>query len=170
MNYIKTSKTEVDQSVRIEELTKDTIVGIANKEVSFTIIVSKRTKRVLLEMFRVCGKPKKFAPYVFAAAIGLGIKQAPFKSSDLIVDIEYPGYEQEILRIIRQMNPEIEVYFTTIGRKSFAHYAAYGVYTGKRNADMRIDTRKFIKILFKENKNGSRTVTPRNESGDSQPK
>ena len=170
MNKIQTKKVEVDQSVRIEELTKDTILGIANKQVSFTVVVSKRTKRVLREMFRVQGRTKKFAPYLFAAAIVEGLKHAPFQTSDIIVDIEYPGYEREIIQIIKQVYSGIEVYFTAIGKKSYAHFTAYGVYIGKRKADLRIDTKKIAEILFGETKNGPRTVTPRNESGDSQPK
>ena len=170
MNKIQTGKVEVDQSVRIEDLTKDTIVGIANNQVSFTVVVPRRTKRVLRELFRVQGRTKKFARYVFAAAVGEGIKHAPFQSSDVIVDIEYPGYEREILQIIKQIHPSIEVYFTAIGKKSHAHFAAYGVYIKKRNTDLCVDTRKMIEILFGKTKNGPRTVTPRNESGDSQSK
>ena len=99
MNKIQTKKVEVDQSVRIEELTKE-----------------------------------------------------------------------EIIQIIKQVYSGIEVYFTAIGKKSYAHFTAYGVYIGKRKADLRIDTKKIAEILFGETKNGPRTVTPRNESGDSQPK
>ena len=170
MDNIQTGKIEVDQSIRIEELTKDTMLGIANEDVAFITVVPKRTKRVLYEMFRVQGKIKKFAPYVFAAAAGKAIYQVPLRTSDLIVDIEYPGYEREIIWIIKQMNPGIEIYFTAIGRRSPAHYAAYGAYIGKKNVDFWLDSKTLIAVLFKENKNGSRIVTPRNKSGDSQPK
>ena len=105
-------KLEVDQSVRIEELTKDTILGIANEQVSFTAIVPKRVKRALHEEFRRQGKPKKFAPYVFATAVSALIQRMPFKSSVIVIDIECPGYEQEILEIVKQCHPQMEVYFT----------------------------------------------------------
>jgi hypothetical protein len=142
-------KLEIDQSVRIEELNKDTILGIANKEARFTVIVPKKAKRALYEKFRCQGKPKKFAPYVFAISISEALRKAPFKSSDIVIDIEYPGYEQEIIKIIKQQYPEIEVYFTTIGKKSPAHFVAYGVNIKKIKADYRINSTRLLSILKK---------------------
>lgn len=147
-------KIEIDQSVRVEELTRDTILGIANKQASFTFVIPRRAKRVLYEKFRRQGKPKKFAPYVFAAAVSEALKRAPFKSSDVVIDIEYPGYEQEILKIIKRQHPETEVYFTALGKKSHAHFAAYGVHIGRKKADQRISATRLLELL-KEIKNGS---------------
>ena len=165
---MKTGKVEIDQSIRVEELTKDTIVGIANKQVSFTLIIPRRAKRVLYEEFRRQGKPKKFAPYVFAVAVSEALQRAPFHSSDIVIDIEYPGYEREILQIVKQRHPEIEIYFTSIGKKSPAHFAAYGVYKGRKNTDQKISTTKLLKLI-EETKNGSRAVTRRDKPDDSQP-
>ena len=151
-------KLEVDQSVRIEELTKDTILGIANEQVSFTAIVPKRVKRALHEEFRRQGKPKKFAPYVFATAVSALIQRMPFKSSVIVIDIEYPGYEQEILEIVKQCHPQMEVYFTAIGKKSPAHFAAYGVHVGRKKSDHQISIIKLLSILA-ETKNDPRVVT-----------
>ena len=165
---MQTRKIEVDQSVRVEELTRDTILGIANERVSFTIVIPRRAKRVLHEKFRRQGKPKKFAPYVFAAAISEALQRAPFQSSDVVIDIEYPGYEQEILEIVKRRHPEIEVYFTSIGKKSPAHFAAYGVHTGRKSADQIISITKLLKLM-EEIKNGPRAVTRRDKPDDSQP-
>lgn len=167
-DQIQTKRIEVDQSSRIEELTRDTILGVANEQVIFTLIIPRRAKRVLYEKFRREGKPKKFAPYVFAVAVSEALQMAPFKSSDVVVDIEYPGYEKEILEIIKQRHPEINVYFTSIGKKSPAHYAAYGVHTGRKNADQNISTATLLRLI-EETKNGPRTVTRRDKPDDSQP-
>lgn len=148
MPKIQTSKLEIDQSVRVEEITKDTVVGIANERESFTIIVPKRAKRVLRETFRLQGRTKKFAPHVFAAAIAEGLRHTPFQSSDIVIDFEYPAYEREIIEIIKQEHPHLEIYFTDIGKKSPAHYAAYGVHLKKRKSDFRVDAKRITRILF----------------------
>jgi len=43
--------------------------------------------------------------------------------------------------------PEMEVYFTAIGKKSRAHFVAYGVHIGRKSADHRMNTAKLLEIL-----------------------
>ncbi|MFH1353995.1 MAG: hypothetical protein ABIH36_01785 [bacterium] len=160
--FSKKSKTqklyrfEIDQSVRIEELNRDSTIGIANKDHSYTISLSRRVKRRLHEHFRRQGKSKQFGPHTFAAGIICALQEINLAIHDLIIDIEYPGYEQQIIDLIQIHFPEVTVYFTRVGRKSPAHYAAYGVYIRRRKTDRIASTRDILQTL----KNGFRTVTP----------
>lgn len=146
---------EIDQSIRIEELNKDTILGLANKEKFYAVIISAKTKRRLFEIYRLQGRRKQFAPFIFAAAIVLILQKSGYKFYDIIIDIEYPGYELKITDFIKKFFPEINIYFSKIGKNSAAHYAAYGVYIGK----IKINNFLNFSDLFKIIKNDSRTVT-----------
>ena len=156
----KLFRFEIDQSVRVEELNKDTIIGLANIEFSYTAVISAKVKRKLYEVYRLQGKRKQFAPRVFAAAIVATMQKSGYKFHDIIVDIEYPGYELEIAKTVNAAFPDLNVYFGSIGKKSVAHYVAYGVHIRriKENISIRIDD------LLNATKNDPRTVTHLNES------
>ncbi|MBU3901415.1 hypothetical protein KKF25_02115, partial [Patescibacteria group bacterium] len=159
----KLLRFEIDQSVRIEELAKDTIIGIANKEISFALRISRHLKRQLKEMFRQAGQPKYFAPKVFAATIVAGLmkmKNSGLRFDDIYIDFEYPAYEKNISDFIALFFPNLNIYFGSIGRKSPAHFAAYGVYINKKTADGAVGLPEILGLL----KNDPRTVTPPDKS------
>ena len=160
MNKIQTSKVEVDQSVRIEELTRDTIISVANKEFEYAVRFPARLKRQLYELFRLRGRRKKFGPWVFAAAVAQLLEKSNIRVSDVVIDIEYPGYERDILMIIKNMHSDMYVSFTTVGKNSPAHEKAYFALKGKRTVESTLhysDFRAWIEAKQKD----WRTVTPR---------
>lgn len=144
----KLYRFEVDQSVRIEELNRPSIVGLANTEDSISIKLNIRTKRQLHEHFRRLGQPKRFAPKVFAGIIVFAIKNYNKDISELLIDIEYPGYEILISQILKKHFPELLVYFGVIGKKSPAHYVAYGVHKGNKEVDLILKNFKEILKLI----------------------
>lgn len=145
----KLFRFEADQSVRVEELTDDTVIAIANNESERAIVITSRVKRRLLEHYRCLGKPKKFAPHVFAAGLILLIVNSEFRVDELVVDIEYPGYELAIIDLLHQYSPKLKVYFSIIGKKSPAHFTAYGIHKGKKKPDQ---STGFVEILAIINK------------------
>lgn len=145
----KLFRFEVDQSIRIEEMNKDSIVALANTEKSFTLKIPRRAKRQAREFFRRQGQPKQFPPSIFAAAIILAVRKSNYQFHDLVIDIEYPGYEKAIITLLNHALPDIKIYFTSIGKKSPAHYAAYGVYIKKRRADMLATADQLLRMLHK---------------------
>jgi len=142
----KLFRFEVDQSIRIEELSNDTFLALANDESSFVVKLPIKAKRKLYEKFRCLGQPKKFAPKVFASLICCAIEQSGLKFSELIIDIEYPGYELLITNFLSTIFPEMLIYFSVIGKKSPAHYAAYGAHISKRKPDFSASD-KDVKLL-----------------------
>ncbi len=143
----KLFRFEVDQSIRVEELSGDTIVALANTERKFTVILTAKVKKRLYERFRCLGQPKRFAPKVFSALIIFIIKNSGLKFTELVIDIEYPGYEILITNCLSKYFPELLVYFSVIGKKSPAHYAAYGVHTKKSMADVAVTLKEILKLI-----------------------
>ena len=45
------------------------------------------------------------------------------------------SYEKRIINLIKHYFRGIEGYFTSVGKKSYAHYAAYGVHKKKKSAN-----------------------------------
>ena len=157
---MQTGKVEVDQSVRVEELTRDTILALANKEFAYAVRLPRRVKRQLHEIFRLGGIRKKFGPWVFAAAVVKLMEKANVKISEIIVDIEYSGYEREILTIIQQVYPNLYISFTSIGKNSPAHEKAYFAFQGKESAEFTLRYTDFS-AWISANQKDWRTVTPR---------
>jgi len=171
---IRVGKLEVDQSVRIEELNRDTILGIAGSGVEFNYIIPRKVKRQFYEAFRAHGLQKRFAPVLFAGAIAAMLEKAQIKTSDLVIDIEYPGYEALIKGMINMVFPDTDINYNSIGKKSPAHKAAYLTHIGKLDAQDALLSDELAYVLagiYKTQENpikdlirlscDRRTVTPR---------
>ncbi|EFK96045.1 protein containing Hedgehog/intein hint domain, C-terminal domain, partial [sediment metagenome] len=129
----KLYKFEVDQSIRIEEYSKDSVVAIGNSEHTYTVIVPHTLKQ---SFRRMCDDaPKHSAPTLFALSIVYAIRTSRMRVHELVIDVEYPEYEDIITEVIRNALPSLHIHFKQIGKKSPAHYAAYGVYKKQKNAD-----------------------------------
>ncbi len=140
-------KVEIDQSGRIEETNRDTVVAFSNEK-QFSIRIPARVKRQLLEAFRRRGKPGTFKYKTFALGVSVLIQKSKIytKNLSLIIDNEYQGHENSIRDIIRSnLDPKLEIEFESIGKKSKAHYVAYGVFIKRREADYTASFEDFVK-------------------------
>ncbi len=146
----KLFRFEADQSIRVEELTGDTIVAVANEENRRTIVVTSRIKRRLLEHYRKLGKPKQFAPHIFTAGLVSLIVNSKFRVDEIVIDIEYPGYETSIISLLQRHSPKLTVYFSLIGKKSPAHFVAYGVHKGRLKPDRSAGFGEILAIINKK--------------------
>ena len=146
-------KIEIDQSGKIENTSKVTVVAFAN-EVSHAILIPAKVKRQLQEVFRRQGKPRLFVYRTFAAGVFLLIKDYLPKIKDIVIDTEYTGHEKQIkdviLELIRKEHlPEPNIYFQRIGNKPKVHYAAYDVFSKKKKADKVISFEDIIVLATK---------------------
>lgn len=151
----KLYRFQIDQSGRVEELNRPTAIAIANEEQTYTSRLSTR----LWEYHRKKGKTKSFGPKIFDAAVLITTAYSQFRIHELIIDLEYPGYDKTTIKALQQAFPETEVYIQSIGKKSPAHYAAYGVFLQKKEPDLHISARRLLAII-----NDPRTVTLRDKS------
>jgi hypothetical protein len=130
-------RVEIDQSGRIEETNRDTIIAFSNDR-QLSIRIPRRVKCQLLEIFQQQGKPTVFKYKVFALGIVILLRKSEItpKNLSLIIDREYPGHEDSIRDIIwSRVGREVEIDFESVGKHSGAHYAAYGVFMGRQDAD-----------------------------------
>ena len=145
---------EIDQSGRVETLTHDTALGFSNGK-SFGIFIDRKTKRLvfatLKQRFKEVRNPEV---KVFTAAVFLLIRDHMRQIENMIIDLEYMGHENVIkstlLRHIWKIRPNFEkeqIAFQSIGKKSGAHYKAYGIFAGKQKPDREINAEELLSLL-----------------------
>ncbi|PJC48847.1 MAG: hypothetical protein CO035_01310, partial [Candidatus Omnitrophica bacterium CG_4_9_14_0_2_um_filter_42_8] len=119
---------EVDQSNRIEDLSKDSFVTMANRDLSFTVKLGKKEKLHLLK-YHQKNRKSKFGFQVFAQIIVYIAEQSRYKIDSIVIDHEYTGYEDKIKSIIKR-GVKASVSFASIGKKSSAHIYALNTNRG----------------------------------------
>lgn len=145
---------EIDQSNKIEKMTKDTIIGLANGK-EFTVLVKRKIKRKLQEDFRRIGKPKLFVYRTFIAGVILLIKYSKINNiSKIIIDKEYCGKEKLLgsmfLEMWSRLFKEIpEVSFESIGKKSKAHFISYFSMKGKYKINKALEYQELKNLAVK---------------------
>lgn len=142
-------KYEVDQSGRIEETNRHTIIAVVNNEFSYTVKIDSKVKRSIQKKFQRKGKPKMFGVYGFASGVIILIKNSKIKNSVIIVDIEYDGYNKILKEIfIKYLDKSLEFRFINIGKKSPAHHSAYLAFKKKVKVNYLIETKELEKLML----------------------
>lgn len=143
-------KYEVDQSGRIEETNRHTIISVANKDYSYSIKIDSKIKKVLQNKFKQIGKPKMFGVYGFTVGLIILLRKSKIKNSVVTIDIEYDGYSGVISReLIKNTNQNLEFRFGNIGKKSPAHKSAYNVFKKLNKADYLVDLIEYSNLTMK---------------------
>ncbi|MEK7172679.1 MAG: hypothetical protein AAB740_01730 [Patescibacteria group bacterium] len=141
---------EIDQSGKVEDTKKLTVVCFANGKVK-TLLITAREKRKALIAMRVIDKPKKtFVFRIFAGLIFLLVQDEAIET--IAIDEEYPEHEATIKFILLTLFQKFSeqtpsIYFQRIGKKSMAHIKGIAVFRGKSKPDM-VATAKDILELF----------------------
>ena len=155
LNYLKicynlSMRVEIDQSGKLEETARHTFIASSNNK-HFVIKVSSQNKKKLQKHFRNISKPRMYVYAVFASIVSILIKKN--KHADLIViDREYLGKDTIIKGIIQHQYPAVSfdtVRFDHIGKKSSAHYFAYGAAIKEQKVNLELGFDDIIKLLKK---------------------
>ncbi|MBU2544861.1 hypothetical protein KKC65_00185 [Patescibacteria group bacterium] len=142
---------QIDQSGKVEDTNKLTIVALANGRVK-SLKISAVEKQKLIKIMRIHDYPKKTFIYkIFASLIFLLLKNERIEG--IIIDNEYPGHQaiiKDVLqRLFKKKNKQApEIMFAEIGKKSIAHKVALEVFRGKRKPDIIIGADDVIKLLY----------------------
>lgn len=147
----------IDQSGRVEETNKITIVALADKKKSFTIALIPKIKKELLTIFRKNGKPKVFPIVIFADIVFMTMLRSKIFPPELIIDMEYPGHENSIKNIVitlsRRFKKKLpEIYFANIGKNDPAHVVAWNTYTKKVRPNLILKLEDFKSFIPKKKK------------------
>jgi hypothetical protein len=109
---------EIDQSGKVEDTSKDTVICIANKQKQYVILLPRHEKRRLQSYFREKGEIRNFVIIVFSILIAHTIRK--MHASAVVIDREYYGREKTIKKIIYMFlgDYRADLSFDLIGKKS----------------------------------------------------
>ena len=148
-------RIEIDQSGKIENTNRKTIVAFSNHK-NGVLVVTAKDKKAIQKYFRKIGKPKLFIHITFITLIYLLIRKQIKSHDQIVIDREYPGYEKLIIRILKILlkdNDSIEgisVSTAQIGRKSPAHDLAWKELQKRvHKSNTKIDYGKMIRTIKK---------------------
>lgn len=144
---------QLDQSGKLEDTSRPTVVGFSNGD-NKTVIISASEKKKLQKYFRGMNKPKMYIYTTFSALICLLIYRKK-KISEIIIDREYPGQEALIknflLSQLAKSKCEFDkrfVRFAEIGKSARVHTIVWKSYRQKR-ADSKLVAKDVIQLIEK---------------------
>lgn len=145
---------EIDQSNKIEQTNRDTIIAYANSRQK-SLRISVKTKREIQKLFRKGKKPQMFRYKTFALLIYLLIKNDLKTINAIIIDQEYIGWEDLIKNYLVQFIkkdgkffPKNNIHFNLIGKNSNAHKRAIAVFRDNQKADIVIRIEDVLPYLL----------------------
>lgn len=143
MNY------QIDQSGKIEDTAKPTILAACN-HVTYAILIPAKTKRQFQETCRREGLTRLYIYILFALGVSMLLSELTDLSS-VTIDTEYPGKEKLIKDLIEIFMKKLktDVNFARIGNKPKVHYAAHDVYIKKKRADKIISLQEVMRTIKK---------------------
>ncbi len=154
-------RIEIDQSGKIENTNRPTIIAYSNKN-NDVLLISAKDKKEIQKYFRNLGKPKLFIYLTFIVIVSYLIKDHIKNGDQIIIDREYPGYEKLISKKVKEIivensnTKDISVYISQIGKKSNAHDLAWKELQSKTHKNIRkITSALVIKIIKTKLKSGS---------------
>lgn len=145
-------KIEIDQSGKLENTNKPTVLAFSNST-DHSVIISSRDKKRIQKLFRDIGAPKIYIFKAFAVLIYILIEKYVKNIDQIIIDREYIGYEKMIKQYISEIFLkngrvlESSISFCQIGKKSRAHDKAIKSYRANR-ADRRIFFKDFLRTTL----------------------
>ena len=145
---------EVDQSIKIEQTSEDTVLALSNDQ-QFSIVIPAHIKRRAIVFLRQRGWYGRRAILAcFVAGLFLLLKQSEARFDLIVIDQEYEGHERDIrgmlLRHLRKAGMEIpaeRITFRRVGKQSGAHKLAWGVHRRKHTPDYTVTLDEFLDIL-----------------------
>lgn len=151
------TNVDVDQSGKTSNLAVDTVLAFSN-DLNRAILVPAQVKRAIVQVLRARGKSgTRAAIQLFAAGLFLLLKDALNRVDQIVIDVEYTGYDADIrsmlLNWIWRVDPVFEkerLIFRHIGKNSPAHKLAIDVYRGRRDADGRVSEADLLAILLRK--------------------
>lgn len=149
---------QIDQSGKIEQTNRHTIVALANGK-RRTVKITSTQKHNLIKTILELDKPKKkYVHKIFAALLFLLLKDEAIKEP-IMIDREYYGHEADIKNILLQLfekhqrkSPEIE--FGLVGKKSPAHDSGIKVFRKEDRPTGIVNAKDILEVLYGESKKG----------------
>lgn len=146
---------EVDQSNKIEQTERDTVLVMSNGT-KFSVVLTRQNKRKLQAIYRDLGEPKVFIYFVFAALLSIAARHSG-ASARIVVDREYLDHEDliklKLKKYLKEAGKEYlfgNITFGFIGKSSAAHKYASQVAAKKCLPTKVVSLREILRILGEE--------------------
>lgn len=139
---------QIDQSGKIEQTNKDTVLRLSNGKWD-AVLIKSRTKRQIQEIFRRHGQIRNYVLFTFCAGLSLLIKRN-LEINRIIIDKEYMGKEPIIVKLIREMlkgKKSQEIIFELIGKNVMAHKRANDIASKKLKAKKVLNFEDIVKQI-----------------------
>lgn len=149
---------EVDQSGKIEQTERDTVIACVNTQ-SKTIFIKKKDKRALQQLFKTASNQRSFTYLTFSALLAILLSDLKPKHK-IIIDREYLGHEKfikEKLELylgqlgIKNLPP---ITFGHVGKLSKAHKLAYLTAIKKQKPSLTVGVTDVMKVILGTKKAG----------------
>ena len=145
---------QIDQSGRIEQTNKTTIIAFSNGAEG-TIKLSSKDKRVLQSIFRKADRLKVFVLQVFAATLYLLLEKFKIEKTLILVDQEYQGHDNLIRSYLIQLVQKRgkisleadHIRFGLVGKTSKVHSVGYKAFK-KNRADFSINYEDILALVL----------------------
>lgn len=153
---------QIDQSGKVEQTNKATVVALANGHKK-TVKISGSEKQKLIKIMGDLGRPHKTYIYrIFSALVYMALIGEPVKK--FLVDTEYVGHNAEIkealVQLFEKFGQELpEINFGFVGKKSPAHKAGINVFRKLAQPDIVVTAEGYSKVVVYKNKT-KRLETP----------
>ena len=143
---------QIDQSGKIEQTGKDTVIAYSNGN-QYAVVIPRKLKRKVQEVFRMHGFTSLFIYYLFSIGLYFLLENLERKRN-IVVDKEYPGKERIITQFVQMFlktnkRPSHDITFARIGNRPPAHYAAKDVFDKKKKPDRVLLLVDVIEVLKK---------------------
>ncbi|KKQ66700.1 MAG: hypothetical protein US86_C0004G0018 [Candidatus Daviesbacteria bacterium GW2011_GWA2_38_24] len=150
----KNTVCQVDQSGKIEQTNKITIIAFSNGKHG-SVKLKASDKRYLQDIYRQAGKSKSFTLQVFSALLYLLFEKFKLEKTMVFIDKEYPGHEPLIRSYLVQLaskrgkielTPE-DLRFGLVGKGSNAHGVSSKAFKANR-ADFSIAKEEILSLIL----------------------
>ena len=147
-------KYQIDQSGKIEQTNKITIIAFSNSKYG-SIRLKAKDKRYLQDIYRQAGKTKSFTLQIFSALLYLLFERFKLEKTSVTVDKEYPGHEALIRSYLIQLSSKRrkiilspdEIRFGLVGKGSNVHGVASKAFKLNR-ADFSVSSKEILALVL----------------------
>lgn len=142
---------QIDQSGKIEQTNKDTVLCLANGTWD-SVFIKAKTKRQIQEIFRRNGRIRNYVLFTFCAALSILIKRN-LKTGRIVIDREYYGKEPIIKKLLEEISKETKekviLEFGLVGKSSRADFLAGEVFAKRKKPKLILTERVLLKTIKK---------------------
>lgn len=147
----KASCYQIDQSGKIEQTNKNTVLCLANGSWD-SVLIEAKTKRQIQEIFRRNGQVRNYVLFTFSAALAILIERN-IKLGRIVIDREYYGKEPIIKKLLEEMSEQIKekiiLEFGLVGKTSRVDFLAGEVFAKRKKPRMILTERMLLKAIKK---------------------